>query len=151
MLLLTACKSNVEAKLGWLRGSLDERSAQIEKHLRGLDVAMVETGYRYGELFWAGSDQNWKFAGYQLGKIKLAVENGVERRPKRAESAKMLSASLDTVRLAIESQDKVAFAVAFEGLTATCNACHKIEGVDFMPVAPPTHRASPVRMAEAKE
>jgi hypothetical protein len=29
----------------WIRGSADERAVQIENHLRGLDVAMVEIGY----------------------------------------------------------------------------------------------------------
>jgi hypothetical protein len=35
----------------WLRGSVDERFAQVAKHLRGFDMAMVETGHRYGELY----------------------------------------------------------------------------------------------------
>ncbi len=47
---------------------------------------MVETGYRYQELYWEGQDQNWDYAGYHLNKIKIAIENGLERRPKRAKS-----------------------------------------------------------------
>lgn len=51
---------------------------------------MVETGYRYQELYWAGQDQNWEYADYQIEKIKIAIENGLERRPKRAKSAEHL-------------------------------------------------------------
>ena len=54
-----------EAK--WLvQGSSDERFVKIASQLRGFDVAMVETGYRYGELYWAGRDENYDYARYQL-------------------------------------------------------------------------------------
>jgi hypothetical protein len=55
----------------WLHGSADARFAQIENHLRGLDVAMVEIGYRYTELHFAVQDRNWDYADYQAGKIEL--------------------------------------------------------------------------------
>ena len=42
---------------------------QIEKHLRGLDVAMTEIGYRYGELHVAARERNWDYAKYQTEKI----------------------------------------------------------------------------------
>ena len=42
---------------GWLRGSVDDRFALVSKHLRGFDMAMVEVGYRYTELYWAGRDR----------------------------------------------------------------------------------------------
>ena len=41
-----------------LEGSTDERFVRAAAHLRGFDVAMVETGYRYGELAWGGRDRN---------------------------------------------------------------------------------------------
>ena len=42
---------------------------------------MVETGYRYQELYWAGQDENWEYADYQLEKIKIAIENGLDADP----------------------------------------------------------------------
>lgn len=127
-----------------LEGSDDERFARVAKHLRGLDVAMVETGYRYGELFWAGHDRNWDYAAYQLGKIQTAIANGVERRPRRAASARMLDTSVDRVRDAIGRRDAAGFDAAFTALTEACNACHAAERVAFIEVRPPTLRLSPV-------
>ena len=72
---------------GWLKGTTDEKFDTVAKQLRGFDMAMVETGYRYVELYWAGYDGNWGYADYQAKKIRVAIENGLERRPKRAESA----------------------------------------------------------------
>lgn len=128
----------------WLQGSIDERFALVAKHLRGFDMAMVETGYRYGELYWAGQDQNWEYASYQLEKIRTAIANGVERRPRRAASARMIEGALEAVEGAIEAGDAAGFASAVTTLTSTCNACHRAEQVPFIQVRPPAQRASPV-------
>jgi hypothetical protein len=129
----------------WLRGTVDDRFALVSKHLRGFDMAMVEVGYRYIELYWAGRDRNWGYAEYQLRKIETAVANGVERRPARAASARMLDGAVSTVRTAIELGDGPAMDAALTTLTATCNACHQAEHVPFMTVAPPPVRLSPVQ------
>jgi len=127
-----------------LSGTLDERFNRVARHLRGFDVAMAETGYRYTELYWAGADRNWGYAAYQLGKIEVAVANGTERRPRRAASARMLDPAVQRVRAAIAGQDPVAFDTTFAVLTATCNECHTAEGVPFITVRPPDRRLSPV-------
>jgi hypothetical protein len=114
----------------------------VAAHLRGFDVAMVETQYRYGELYWAGRDRNWDYADYQLRKVETAVARGVERRPGRAASARMLEGAVGVVRQAITARDSAAFDAAFGTLTATCNACHQAERVPFIRVAPPTVRTT---------
>lgn len=127
-----------------LAGSNDERFARTAKHLRGFDVAMAETAYRYAELYWAGKDRNWEYADYQLGKIVTAVANGVERRPRRAASARMLDGAVTVVKDAIAKRDGAAFDTAFGTLTETCNACHQAEKMRFIRVAPPPVRTSVV-------
>jgi len=135
---------------GWLRGSVDERFALVAEHLRGFDMAMVEVGYRYTELYWAGRDRNWGYAEYQLGKIETAVTNGLERRPARAASARLLDGAVSTVRTAVERRDGTAMDTALTTLTATCNACHQAERVPFVTVAPPAVRSSPVQFPGAE-
>jgi hypothetical protein len=120
----------------------EERFVRVARHLRGLDMAMVETGYRYGELYGASRDRNWDYAAYQLGKIEIAVANGVERRPLRAKSARMLDGAIAGARQAITSRDATAFEVAFTNLTAVCNTCHQAERVSFIRVEPPRVRTS---------
>ncbi len=124
----------------WLRGSTDERFDLVAKHLRGFDMAMVETGYRYTELYWAGREENWGYAAYQLGKIRTAIANGIERRPRRAASARMIDAPLAAVETAIQRRDRAQFLAGFETLTAACNACHRAEGVGFVTARPPEQR-----------
>lgn len=50
-------------------------------------MAIIETGYRYQELYWVGQDESWDYADYQIEKIRKAIENGLECRPKRAKSS----------------------------------------------------------------
>jgi hypothetical protein len=132
-----------EGEAWLLSGTSDERFAQVARQLRGFDLAMVETGYRFGELYWAGQDRNWDYAKYQIEKIRTAVRNGVERRPKRAPSARMLEGALPGVEEAITARDPALFIERFNVLTATCNACHQAERVPFVHVRPPSVRASP--------
>jgi len=139
----TSSISAEHASQDWLRGTVDERFALVSKHLRGFDMAMVEVGHRYTELYWAGRDRNWGYAEYQLGKIETTVANGVERRPARGTSARMLDGAVSTVRTAIQRRDGVAMDAALTTLTSACNACHQAERVPFIHVQPPSMRISP--------
>ena len=148
-LFLVSCnqneeKSNPQGK--WIVGTAKAQLEAIEKQFRGFDNAMVETGYRYQELYWAGQDENWEYAEYQLGKLKVAIENGLERRPKRAASAEhFLNEVLPQMQQAIQRADTTHFNKNFLVLTSNCNSCHAKERVPFFTVQTPTMRLSPIK------
>lgn len=151
ILLLAACqfedKNNSAGKDDWLRGNDEEKFSLISKHLRGFDMAMAETGYRYSELYWAGKDRNWGYANYQADKIRLAIENGLERRPARAVSAQpFLNEVLPALKNSIQQQDSTLYSENFQKLTDACNSCHAAEGVGFFVVKFPQNRQSPIRL-----
>ena len=130
----------------WIRGTEKEKVEIIEKQFRVFDKAMMETGYRYQELYWAGQDENWEYADYQLEKIKIAIENGLQRRPKRAQSAEhFLTYVLPEMKKSIDSKDTIVFNKNFQVLTGNCNSCHSMEKVPFFTVKIPTERQSPIR------
>jgi hypothetical protein len=130
-----------------LEGTPEDRFARAARHLRGLDVAMLEIGLRYEELYWAGADRNWPYARYQVGKIRTALALAVERRPKRAASATMLEASLQALDEAIAAEDEGRFGAAFPALTQLCNACHAAEQVPSFHVRPPELRRGAIGAA----
>ncbi|WMJ73712.1 hypothetical protein RCC89_11130 [Cytophagaceae bacterium ABcell3] len=137
---------NNSQSTAWLSGTEEEKFVQIENHLRGFDVAMAETGYRYTELYWAGKDLNWEYADYQAGKIERTIELAMERRPRRANTAEaFLSTSLEEVKEAIAQEDSAVFAESFQSLTQGCNNCHSMEGMDFVNIEIPNKRTTPVR------
>ncbi len=131
----------------WLTGDLKEKLETITDHLRGFDMAMVETGYRHTELYWAGQDENWAYARYQVEKLQLAIERGLERRPARAESAQQyLNQALPAMEEAVEERDPELFNRQFEVLTQSCNSCHHSEEVPHFNVQTPEHRITGIRM-----
>lgn len=150
LFVLGACSTKEEnppsGRDGWLKGTPHEKLDVVAKQLRGFDMTMVETGYRYQELYWAGTDGNWEYAAYQVEKIKQAIEYGLERRPKRAASAEaFLKEGLPPMEKLVKEKDSVGFLAAYEMLTKQCNVCHKEEEVPFFTIKPPLHRQSPVR------
>jgi hypothetical protein len=105
-------------------------------------MAMVETGYRYNEFYWAALDSNWGYADYQIKKIRTAVENGLERRPKRAKSAEtFLTIVLPAVEEAIAKHDGTLLKERLVTLRSTCNTCHEAERVEFVRVGEPRMRS----------
>ena len=127
---------------GWLAGTVDQRFETVAKQLRGFDMAMVETGYRYAELYWAAQDRNWGFADYQIKKIRTAVENGLERRPKRAKSAEtFLTIVVPAVEETIAKRDATLLQERMGTLRSTCNTCHEAEQVAFVHVGEPRTRS----------
>jgi hypothetical protein len=108
------------------------------------DMAMVEVGYRYNELYFAGQDRNWDYAAYHVAKIRTATENGMERRPARAASARaFLVVALPPVQQAIQAQDLEAFNASFEQMRLACQQCHQMERVPFIQMGTPERRILP--------
>jgi hypothetical protein len=142
---LAACAAPQQSP-AWLSRGRHEQQLQLERQLRGLDVAMLEVGHRYAELYWASGDANWEAAAYQLQKIRLAIELGLERRPQRAPSARaFLAGPLASLDATVAARDAASFAERFRELTAGCNSCHATERVAFFEVHPPALRTSPVQ------
>ena len=141
-----SCRHDVPKNGTRIRGNSDARWTAVARHLRGLDVAMVEIGYRYQELYWSGVDSNWEYAEYQLKKIDLALENALERRPKRRASAQAIFVpSLGELRQAIALRQRSRFEGSFSAMTAACNSCHVAEGVASFHVRLPTDRQASIR------
>ena len=145
-LIACECETQKSVQGEWIQGSEEEKLQLIEKQFRGFDMAMVETGYRYQELYWAGQDQNWAYANYQVQKISKTITNGLERRPKRAKSAEyFLEVALPAMEKALTDNDTASFNTNFEMLTTNCNSCHAMENVPHFSVKKPLNRVSPIR------
>ncbi len=131
---------------GWLDGDMHKKFDTVADQLRGFDAAMVEVGYRYQELYWAGMDENWPYAAYQAEKIRTAMELGFVRRPGREDSAQsFLNDAMPAVERAIQMGELEEFEAAVRVVTASCNTCHALEDVGFMRVEIPDMRPSPIR------
>lgn len=146
LVLIVGCneKSSNEG-LTWLNVPDNEKFKVIEKQFRGFDKTMMEVGYRYNELYWAGEDKNWELAKYHIEKIEHTIKLGAERRLKRKENAQMIFPILIDLKSQVSSKNQKAFRENYRILRQTCNACHHAENVSYFNVEVPTVRLSPLK------
>ena len=120
----------------WLFNLPDEeqRLAALQLQLRGLDVAMWETGYRYQSIHEALRRQNYDLATYHWDKIKQTLDNALVRRPaRRANSeALFLNTLFDQVRTSFQSRNTEMAWAGFEQARMSCLSCHEAENVAYM-------------------
>lgn len=132
---------------GWLSQapSDSERSALLEQQLRGFDVAMWEVGERFERAEQAIVDGNHALAAYHWEKIRLAIENGLLRRPKRRPNsdALFLGDPWRGLAQALQQPDRRRVVDAFGAAKAACIVCHTVEGVGFINEQPMFRRALP--------
>jgi hypothetical protein len=136
-----------DAKGGWLAPLAPEVQREaIERQLRGFDVTMAEVGYRYSELYFGAVEGNWDYALYTAEKIGVAIQNGLERRPKRRANAEaiFLKSVYPAVLEALKQKDAPLFKARFDAMRAACNACHVAEEVPFIRVGVPAHQQTPL-------
>jgi len=132
---------------GWLAPLAPEAQRQaIERQLRGFDVTMAEVGYRYTEMYFGAVEGNWDYALYAAEKIGVAIQNGLERRPKRRANAEslFLKSAYPAVLEALKQRDAALFKERFDAMRAACNACHVAEEVPFIRVSVPAHQPTPL-------
>lgn len=132
---------------GWLRKlPPDQQIDAIDRQLRGFDMAMVEVGYRYTEMYFGAMEGNWEYALYTGEKMGWAIQNGFERRPRRRANAEEIffKEAYPQVLDAIRKKDIALFKERVDALRHACNACHTAEKVPFIHVGIPTIKQTPL-------
>ena len=125
----------------------EQKFKKIQKQFRGFDLAMVEVGYRFNSFYFALQDKNYDLAQYQLDKIKKAIENGTERRPKRKQNSEtmFLNGQYDAMSKALSTKSSLQIQKEYINTKKLCNACHVAEKVPFIHVIDPKYRWQPVQ------
>lgn len=115
-----------------------DRFRKLEIYLRGFDQPMHEVGQRYLSLYEAIKDKNWGLAGYHWDKIKVTINGGLMKRPKRTRNAEsiFLDVAWPAMDKAIKSKDEARIREQFGAVRETCMECHEKEKVSFMNESP---------------
>jgi hypothetical protein len=113
---------------------------------------MILQQIRHAKLWFAVAANNWDLADHELDGIKAAfadlaklypVVYGVSVAP--AIEA-LIGREIPDIGKTIEAQDRVAFTVTYDRLTAACNACHHATKHAFIviqqPISPPLNNQS---------
>jgi hypothetical protein len=99
---------------------------------------------RHAKLWLAGSHANWPLADYELGELREGFEDAsklhpiYERVPVASLIANLTPAPLDAIGTAIKGKSAARFAIAFDGQTGACNACHQAANHGFIRITRPS-------------
>ena len=123
---------------------LESRIDSLERKLAdtykpGFGEFMSSIQVHHSKLWFAGQNDNWKLADFEMNEIKETVETIEKYQTEREESKKigMLKPALDSVDVAIRQKNAAMFRSSYVLLTATCNSCHRSVNFEFNVVKVP--------------
>jgi hypothetical protein len=96
----------------------------------GLGEFMTATQLRHAKLWFAGKQNNWDLAAYEIDEIKEGLEDAARLFPtfKGIPVAEMIKTiidpRIDKLEVAVRAKSSAKFTIAFDELTSGCNTCH---------------------------
>lgn len=113
-----------------------------QRYVPRLGDIMGAMQLRHFKLWFAGKLHNWELASYELVQMKASFNDAAIFYPGiPVADMTMMAEPIGKITDAIARKDGAAFAIAFERMTTTCNACHQSIGRGFVEMQVPT--ASP--------
>jgi hypothetical protein len=119
--------------------SLQKQLAETYKPGFGEFMSGIQT--HHAKLWFAGQNQNWLLADFEVHEIKEsldAIQKYCSERPEM-KAIGMINPSIDSVNNAIQQKNFQLFKSSFILLTNTCNNCHKATDHGFNVVTVPTN------------
>ena len=110
----------------------------------GLGEFMTATQLRHAKLWFAGKENNWDLAAYEIDEIMEGLEEAAKQFPTHdgIPVADMIKANIDPaveeLRKAVGAKSSAKFAVAFDKLSSACNTCHTGANKPFIRIQRPT-------------
>jgi len=122
--------------------SLQERVNELKP---GFGDVMVGIQTHHAKLWFAGINQNWELADFELHEIEENVEKIKNLYPEdeRTKDLSTLDPALDSLSIAIEEKKVERFRNSFSFLTNSCNNCHQKNGYAFNVITIPDHPPVP--------
>jgi len=124
-----------------------EKKALLEinqSYTPSLGDIMIGIQLRHAKLWYSGLASNWKLAEYKLEEILEAFEDikkyqpNFDGKPTAEMIVRITSEPVKKLEQAIKAKDQPAFIKSFDEMSNACNACHTVNGHDFISIQRPT-------------
>jgi hypothetical protein len=138
LMIFTSCSDNSK-QIRELENKLEE----VKSYKPGFGEFMSNVQIHHAKLWFAGKNQNWKLAEFEINEIKETFDDLKIYQSEREETKliPITSVALDSVSSSIEQKDLKLFKNSFVLLTNTCNDCHLAAHFEFnkikIPETPP--------------
>jgi hypothetical protein len=137
--MFAACNEQ-KASSAKLQAQIDSLKSKLNNTYKpGFGEFMSSIQVHHNKLWFAGENQNWKLADFEIHEIQETIEDIEKFQTEREESRKigMIKPALDSVIAAIEQKNSTLFKNSFVLLTNTCNNCHRATNFEFNQVKIP--------------
>ncbi len=135
---------NESASVKKLQSRIDSLEQKVNDGYKpGLGEFMSIIQIHHAKLWFAGINENWGLADFEIHEIMESVDAIKKYEIERTESKSipMIEPALDSVNAAIQQKNLSQFKNSFILLTNTCNNCHKAVNYSFnnvkIPDSPP--------------
>jgi len=130
---LFACHQQTD-KVQVLQKRIDSLEQKLsDTYKPGFGEFMSGIQAHHSKLWFAGQNQNWKLADFEVHEIMEAIEDIQKFQTERKESQMigMINPALDSINNAIQQQNPLLFKSSYTLLTNTCNNCHRAADFEF--------------------
>jgi hypothetical protein len=141
LLILTGCGESTNDKL---QNKITMLENKLDSTYRpSFAEFMTNIQIHHAKLWFAGQNENWALADFELKEIEENIDNLKKFRSDRKETQMviMVNPQLDSVNISIQQKNPALFKTSFTSLTNKCNTCHKLVNYGFnqvkIPEAPP--------------
>ena len=134
IIILTSCNQQSSRADGALRARVDSLQKELaDVYKPGLGEFMYGIQVHHAKLWFAGKNENWKLADFEINEIKEALDDIKKYCTDRPEIKEigMLDPAVDSLNNAITNKNSPQFEKAFLLMTNTCNNCHKATAHEF--------------------
>lgn len=143
LLLLYSCSDN-SVRVSQLQNEINELQKKVyDSYKPGFGEFMSNVQIHHAKLWFAGINQNWALADFEVKEIKESFDDLKKYQTEREETKMipMINIPIDSVNVAIQRKDLKSFKDDFVSLAKTCNACHSENHFEFnrikIPETPP--------------
>lgn len=124
-----------------LQTRIDSLESKLDDTYKpGFGEFMSSIQVHHNKLWFAGQNQNWKLADFEINEIKESLD-GIKKyctdRPE-TNSIGMIEQPLQNVTNAIQQRNITEFKNSYTIFTSTCNSCHQATQHEFNIITIPT-------------
>lgn len=135
-----SCQPKVDDHSKELQNQIDNLKSELsETYKPGFGEFMGNIQVHHSKLWFAGENENWKLADFEINEIKENLEaiQKYETDRQESEMIPMIKPALDSVSHAIQKQNLSEFKSSFNLLTNTCVNCHQATKHEFIQIQVP--------------
>ena len=140
-LIMVSCNQQ-NNQVNQMQATIDSLQKKIDETYKpGFGEFMSGIQMHHAKLWFAGQNQNWSLADFEIHEIQESLEDIQKFCSDRPEtkSIGMINVPIDSVSNAIQQKNPESFKSSFILLTNTCNNCHRETEHAFNVVTIPTN------------